>query len=325
MSARTEWAVRAPSSLALTVTEAKTAAENVLALTLRCADGQPLPEWQPGAHIDVHLGNGLTRQYSLCGDPDNLDEWQIAVLKDAAGRGGSLYVHDTLRTRSRLCVSGPRNNFSLVDADDYLFIAGGIGITPILPMMEAVSASGRPWRLIYGGRSRRSMAFLDRLEVRPPGSVFIVPQDECGLIDIEAVMGSVTPGTAVFCCGPPPLIDAVADGCSRARPQGFYRELFAAPAPAGDESGCDFEVYLARSDCTITVGERVGLLDALESAGFKVTNSCRAGICGTCLLGVLGGVPDHQDHLLSDEQRDEGRVILPCVSRSKTKRLVLDL
>ncbi|MCP4618329.1 MAG: oxidoreductase [Bradyrhizobium sp.] len=297
----------------------------VMALELVTVSGDPLPAWDAGAHIDLILPDGMTRQYSLCGDPCDTMTWRIAVLCQPDSRGGSAYVHNVLRTGDVLRVAGPRNNFALVDARSYLFIAGGIGITPILPMLKEASQRQRPWTLVYGGRTRRSMAFLDEIADYDPAKVHVVPQDEVGLIDLDHHLGIPQRGTLIYCCGPGPLIDAVEIASRSWPPASLHRERFS-PKSATENllEGC-FEVELALSGRVLTVGEDDSLLEVLEGAGYHVTNSCRAGICGTCLLKVLAGEPDHRDDLLNDEQRAANAMILPCVSRAKTKRLVLEL
>ena len=304
----------------------RTEAEGVVSLDLADCDGAALPGWEPGAHIDVLLPGGLTRHYSLCGDPDRRDAWTIGVLLEPNGRGGSRYIHDSVGVGDTLEIAGPRNNFGLVAMPRYLFVAGGIGITPILPMVRQVAAAGIPWVLVYGGRSRRSMAFLDDIARHAGGEIHLVPQDELGHPDLYRFIAADQPDTAVYCCGPGPLIDAVEARCLVARPGSLHRERFAPSQKAeAVEDGEAFEVELARSGRRITVPEGCGLLATLEAAGYAITNSCRAGICGTCLLRVLGGTPQHNDDLLSDEQRAAGNLILPCVSRSRSKLLVLDL
>src|SRR5262245_48929690 len=198
----------------LEVAERRVGADGVALLTLTDPAGHDLPGWAPGAHIDLVLPEvGLIRHYSLCGDPDEGSAWRIGVLRQPAGRGGSAYVHDALRAGSLVEVRGPRNNFPLVDAERYLFVAGGIGITPILPMLKEVDARGRPWELLYGGRSRSSMAFLD--ELRPYGNrVRVHPRDEAGALPLPSVLGMPRPDTAVYCCGPEPLLTAVEDWCA---------------------------------------------------------------------------------------------------------------
>ncbi|KKB85718.1 ferredoxin [Devosia limi DSM 17137] len=298
-------------------------ADGVLSLHLASLSGSALPRWTPGAHIDVILPNGLVRQYSLCGDPD-LATWRIGVLREPASRGGSKCIHDEMAVGDRIQLAGPRNNFKLVDAERYLFIAGGIGITPILAMIRQVAAAGLPWTLLYGGRTRSSMAFLDEIAGFAGGDVHIAPQDECGLLDLQRFLGQQQQGMAVFCCGPGPLIDAVEDKCRTWMPGSLHRERFAPsnrpPLPKGA-----FEVELARSRQRLTVPAHRSLLAVLQEAGHSVTHSCTAGICGTCLVKVLAGVPQHNDDVLSDEEREAGGVMLVCVSRSDSELLVLDL
>jgi ferredoxin-NADP reductase len=309
----------------LTIAELGIAAEGVVSLELRAPDGSDLPVWQPGAHIDVLLPNGIVRQYSLCGDPAERDCWRLGVLREPSSRGGSRCIHEELRPGASITVSGPRNNFGLVEADRYLFVAGGIGITPILPMIRAVAARGKPWTLLYGGRSRRSMAFLDEIADLGGDDVHIVPQDEFGLLDLQRFLGRHRPDTVVYCCGPAPLIDAVEAKCQTWRAGALHLERFAPSAKAAGKEQGSFEVELARSGRRLVIPPYRGILDILEENGCKVTNSCRAGICGTCLVKVLSGVPEHNDDVLSIEDQKAGDVMLVCVSRSKSDLLVLDL
>ncbi len=308
------------------VVERRPEADGVVSLHLAACDGGVLPDWEPGAHIDLVLPGGLTRQYSLCGDPARRDVWTIGVLLGPNSRGGSRFIHGNLAAGDTLTIAGPRNNFGLVDMARYLFIAGGIGITPILPMVRRAAAAGAPWVLVYGGRTRRSMAFIEDIGRHAGGEVHLVPQDEMGHPDLPRFLAGHQPDMAVYCCGPGPLIDAVEARCLMARPASLHRERFA-PSTKTEAVGDDdaFEVELARSGRRITVPEGCGLLATLEEAGYAITNSCRAGICGTCLLRVIDGTPQHNDDLLSDEQRAAGNLILPCVSRSRSKLLVLDL
>ncbi|MFD5628241.1 PDR/VanB family oxidoreductase [Streptomyces sp. NPDC127072] len=301
----------------LVVARMELAAENVVALTLRHPLGGQLPGWEPGAHIDVLLGPGLERQYSLCGDPADRHTWRIAVLREPAGRGGSAHVHAELSEGDKVRVRGPRNNFALQAAPRYRFVAGGIGITPILPMLAAAEAAGAQWTLLYGGRTRGSMAFTGEL-ARYGDRVTIAPQDETGLLDLTALDA---PGTLVYCCGPGPLLDAVEERC----PPALLRvERF---QPKVQESGPDgeFEVELSRSGRTLTVPAGVSVLDTVRAAGVEVLYSCTEGTCGTCETDVLEGVPDHRDSVLDAEEREAGETMLICVSRCRGKRLVLDL
>ncbi|WP_406175713.1 PDR/VanB family oxidoreductase [Streptomyces sp. NBC_00996] len=298
----------------------ESAADGVLALTLRHPLGEELPSWEPGAHIDVVLGPGLERQYSLCGDPSDRRAWRIAVLREPDGRGGSSYVHEQLGQGDKVRVRGPRNHFGLRPAPRYRFIAGGIGITPILPMLAAAEAAGAEWTLLYGGRSRRSMAFAEELS-RYGDRVRIAPQDETGLLDLASVLAEVPEDTLVYCCGPGPLLDAVEEAC----PSGLLHvERF---QPKVQESGPDgeFEVVLERAGRTLTVPAGISVLDTVRAAGVEVLYSCTEGTCGTCETDVLEGTPDHRDSVLTDEEREAGETMLICVSRCLGKRLVLDL
>jgi ferredoxin-NADP reductase len=300
--------------------------EGVISVHLRALDGGDLPVWQAGAHVDLRLPGIITRQYSLSGSPTDRTTWRISVLREAAGKGGSQAVHETLRPGDVVEVVGPRNNFPLVAGADYLFIAGGIGITPMLPMSEAVAASGASWQLLYGGRTRSSMAFLPELE-RHGDAVRVQPQDEVGLLDLGALLDEPRDGTLVYCCGPEPLLAAVEERCASWAPGSLHLERFKprAQAPVDPDAESDFEVVLEQSGVTVTVPAGMSVLEALEDNGIEPLNSCREGICGTCETKVLAGVPDHRDSLLSDEERAANDTMMICVGRALCDRLVLDL
>ncbi|GAA2634485.1 PDR/VanB family oxidoreductase [Streptomyces vastus] len=299
-------------------------ADGVVSLTLRRPDGRALPSWTPGAHLELLLDGGLIRQYSLCGDPAEPDAWRIAVLREPQGRGGSAYVHDHLPQGTAVRVRGPRNNFPLRPAPRHLFIAGGVGITPVLPMVEAAEAAGADWRLLYGGRTRTSMAFLDRL--MPYGDrVLLRPQDEYGLLDLGAFLGAPEEGTLVHACGPEPLLRAAQEQCADWPAGTLGIERFAPVQAAEARPAAAFEVVLARAGLTLTVPPDRSVLESLEQAGVDVDFSCREGTCGTCETDVLDGTPDHRDSLLSEDERAAGDTMLICVSRSCGPRLVLDL
>jgi ferredoxin-NADP reductase len=303
------------------VAERRDLASGVVGLDLVAADGAALPEWAPGAHIDLHLPGGLVRQYSLCGDPDDRRRWQVAVLREPDGRGGSACVHDKLAVGDELTVTGPRNHFPLADAADYVFIAGGIGITPILPMLATTERAGRRWRLTYGGRTRASMAFRDEL-ARYGARVRITPQEEYGLLDLDVVLAGIGPETAVYCCGPEGLLQAVEARCPA---ELLHVERFAPRAADADAVDDDFEVVLAGSDRVVLVPAGCSILAALEAAGVDVLSSCHEGTCGTCETAVLDGIPDHRDSVLSRAEQAAGDVMMICVSRSASRQLVLDL
>ena len=300
-------------------------AEGVVALTLKTLDGAPLPEWAPGAHVDLVLGDGVpNRQYSLCGDVNDRSAYRLGILRDAGGGGGSRHVHDRLAAGDVVRVRGPRNNFALVPSPRYLFIAGGIGITPILPMIAAAEAAGADWRLVYGGRTRASMAFLDELAAHGD-RVSVCPQDETGLLDLATLLGTPEPDTLVYCCGPEPLLAAVEARCAGWPSSALHLERFAARPMGAPVRAEAFDVELARSGLTLTVPPELSILDVVEAAGVGVLSSCAEGTCGTCETTVLDGRPDHRDSVLTAAEQGSNSCMLICVSRSCTDRLVLDL
>jgi ferredoxin-NADP reductase len=299
-------------------------ADDVARLVLRHPDGYELPAWAPGAHVDLVLADGLVRQYSLCGDPDDLSTLHVAVLREEAGRGGSQHVHDELGEGDVVHVRGPRNHFPLVQADRYLFIAGGIGITPILPMIAQVEASGADWRLVYGGRTRSSMAFQAELQDRYPGKVVIHPQDEVGLLDLPTLLADLG-ATAVYCCGPEGLLAAVEERCASLPKGTLHVERFAPKDGAADGPRESFEVELAQTGTILTVPADRSVLDVVEDSGIQVLSSCQEGTCGTCETTVLSGIPDHRDSVLTDDEQAANDTMMICVSRSCSPRLVLDL
>jgi len=309
----------------LVVARRETVAADVVALTLADPAGGALPGWTPGAHIDLVLEGALTRQYSLCGPLRDRSSFRIAALLAADGGGGSKFVHESLKEGFRVRVRGPRNHFPLIDAPRYLFIAGGIGITPLLPMIESADRRGVPWTLHYGGRQRPSMAFLDEL-ARYGDAVRTWPQDERGLLDLPAILGDPRPDTLVYCCGPEALLSAVEAQCAAWRPGALHTERFTAkpvePAPGGDTA---FELVLQRSGITTVVPARKTVLEIVEEKGLSVLSSCRVGTCGTCEQEVVEGEIDHRDSVLTEEEREAGEYMMICVSRCRSERLVLDL
>jgi ferredoxin-NADP reductase len=305
----------------LQVTAREDLAEGVVGLTLR-GEGD-LPAWEPGAHVDLSLGNGLVRPYSLCGDPAVRDAWRLAVLREPSGRGGSAYVHDELRVGDRVPVTGPRNNFPLVPSPRYLFIAGGIGITPIRPMVAVAAAAGADWQLVYGGRRRASMAFRDELSALGD-RVDLRPQDEYGLLDLESLLGVLSPDTFVYCCGPEPLLEAVEKHCGSWPPGTLHVERFTAPE-TDTSADAELEVELAATGTVVRVPAGTSILQAVRDAGVQALSSCEEGTCGTCETTVLSGVPDHRDSVLTGPERETCDFMMICVSRARTPKLVLDL
>ena len=308
------------------VTALRLEAEGVVSLELQAPDRAALPAWGPGAHVDLLLPSGTLRQYSLCGDPDDRRRLRLAVLLEPQGRGGSREVHQ-LRCGQRLQVRGPRNAFVLAPAPAYQFVAGGIGITPILAMARAAQRAGVPWRLVYGGRSRASMAFVDELHRLGGDAVTLVQADEQGPLDLQRLVATAAQGVPTYACGPGGLLDALGS-CFAAAGLGaqLHVERFAPPAPPRPAAGtAPLQVRLARSGTVVPVLPEQSILAALRSAGHTVPSSCEQGICGQCETRVLDGVPEHHDQLLTDGERARGDVMMLCVSRACTPTLTLDL
>ncbi|WP_345562339.1 PDR/VanB family oxidoreductase [Streptomyces plumbiresistens] len=313
------------STATLTVSAKEEVAEGVVSLALAHPDGTRLPDWTPGSHIDLVLPDGTTRQYSLCGDRWDAHTYRIAVLREPAGRGGSAYLHDRVRPGDRVGVGGPRNHFPLVPSEKYLFVAGGIGITPLLPMVRQAELLGVDWQLLYGGRTRSSMAFSEKLTAAYGEKVHVVPQDELGLLDLAAWLCTPCPDTKVYCCGPAPLLAAVEAVCAAWPPYALRTERFTAATQTPPVRNTPFEVELRRTGRTVTVTPDVSVLEAVRGAGVDVLSSCEQGTCGTCLTPVLDGEPNHRDSILADHERAANDCMFLCVSRSCGDRIVLDL
>src|SRR6201993_135616 len=264
----------------LTVRRRSTPAEGVMVLDLAHPENEDLPRWEPGAHIDLMLEDGLTRQYSLCGDPQDSSVWRVGVLLDPNSRGGSRFVHDNLNEGAIVRVRGPRNHFPLIDAPHYRFIAGGIGITPIVAMIEAVQQAGNDWTLLYGGRTRVSMAFAADLAERYPERVTLWPQDERGLLDLESLLKDPEETTLVYCCGPEALLTAVEQQCAHWPPGILHIERFAAKTPTAEEAAealKSFEVVCHRSGVTLEGTSDMSILEVLEEANVPAMGSCYEG------------------------------------------------
>ncbi|MER5312114.1 PDR/VanB family oxidoreductase [Streptomyces sp. NPDC002773] len=300
------------------VTGRATPAEGVVELRL---EGRGLPAWQPGAHVDLVLPSGLVRQYSLCGDPADPTAYTVAtrlIDERQGGLGGSREVHEQLHVGVQIEIRGPRNRFPLIAAPAYVFVAGGIGITPVLPMLRAAEAAGADWRLVYCGRSRATLPYLAEIEALGGGDrVTVVPEDESGYPDL-GFLAHTPAETLVYCCGPDGLMDAVAAAMPEGRAP--LLERFSAAATTG---GTAFELELRRSGRTVKVAADQSVLAAVRAEVPGLMYSCRQGFCGTCRQRVLEGEVDHRDELLTDAERDDSMLI--CVSRCAGKRLVLDL
>lgn len=300
-------------------------ADGVVRLTLGRPDRGELPTWEPGAHVDLHLGEpSMIRQYSLCSKPAERDRYQVAVLREPDSRGGSSYVHDRLAVGDRLVVGLPRNHFAQIQAKRYIFVAGGIGITPILPMIEFARQAGADWTLLYGGRTAGSMAFTEELAAAGQQRVFLRPQDEYGLLDLSGLLAEPTPDTAIYCCGPEPLLKAVEEHCTSWPTGSLQVERFAPADGTLDGSTTEFDVEFSQSGVTLTIPAERSIIEVAEEAGIPVIYNCEEGTCGVCETPVLDGEPDHRDSVLTEQERRTGSCMMICVSRARSARLVLD-
>jgi ferredoxin-NADP reductase len=306
----------------LLVRDMRWEAQDVVSLTLEHPTGQPLPAWNAGAHIDLHVKDVGTAQYSLCGRSD-ASSWKVAVLHQPAGKGVSNFVHQRLRPGHLVDVSGPRNHFGLQAAREYLFIAGGIGITPILAMIREADLAGVPWRLAYGGRARKAMAFWDDLEHR--ASVELFPEDQVGQLPVRKLLEQAGPAIGVYCCGPEGLLQAVLAGCTEARLPSPHFERFNPVVSGSSEPTHGFVVNLARSGISLNVSPNESIADVLDAHGVFVPTSCREGICGSCETRVVSGEIDHRDSILGDAEKRCGETMMICVSRAKRESITLDI
>jgi ferredoxin-NADP reductase len=299
-------------------------ADGVVSLVLREVSGAALPTWAPGAHVDLVIDGAPTRQFSLCGDPADATAYRLGVLREAASEGGSRYVHDVLREGEEVGIQGPRNHFRFVPAPRYIFLAGGIGITPLLPMIAAANTAGADWRLVYGGRRRSSMAFLD--DVLAYGArVAIRAREETGRMDLGEILGTPEEDTLVYACGPESLLEDI-EQRMEAWPHGALRvERFSARPLTEPERAGAFEIVLHQSGRTLIVPPDRSILSIVEEAGVPVLSSCAHGTCGTCETALLEGLPDHRDSVLNDDERASNEMMMICISRAASDRLVLDL
>ena len=317
----------------LVVTRLSLEAQDIIGIELRDPHGKPLPPFTAGAHVDIHLPHSVVRQYSLSNAPSERDRYCLGVAHATASRGGSSYVHRDLRIGQRVGVDEPRNLFGLsVGTTRHRFVAGGIGITPIRSMIFECEARGMEWRLFYAVRNRSRAAYLDDLLALDPARVHLHADDEHGgkPLDVAQALSDVGTDEHVYCCGPSPLMDGVAN---YARSSGWqartHFERFGAPvvvsggsAPSADTP---FTVRLARRGVDLQVPVGKSILSVLEDNGVSVPSSCREGLCRTCEVPVLAGAPGHRDYVLSDSEREGNRSIMICVSRSCSNELVLDL
>ncbi|MGH3772788.1 MAG: PDR/VanB family oxidoreductase [Pseudonocardiaceae bacterium] len=312
---------RVDRDLRLVVDEIRVEARDVRSFRLAAVGGAELPRWQPGSHLDVLLPSGRRRQYSLCGDPADRGSYRIAVRRIAGGAGGSRELHESVGIGGTLTGRGPRNAFPYVRAAGYLFIAGGIGITPILPMVKQAAAGAAPWRLVYTGRSREAMPFLDEITALDPARVWVRPYDQYGFPTSGAELLEYAPaGATVYCCAPATMIADVRRDLAASAAVAVHFERFSALPVVG---GAPFEIALRRGNRVLTVPADRSALDVIRQVVPSIAYSCQQGFCGTCRTRVISGEIDHRDRVLTDRERADTMTI--CVSRSRGGRIVIDL
>ncbi|WDD93139.1 PDR/VanB family oxidoreductase [Burkholderia sp. FERM BP-3421] len=307
------------------------AAQDIRCFRVSRVDGRPFDAYEPGAHIDVTAPSGVTRQYSLCGDPDERGSYLFAVKKEARSRGGSRSLHDDATIGAELSISAPRNLFRLAaSASEHVLIAAGIGITPLLSMAYALHRRGARHRLHYFARSREHAAFVDALSAEPFAShvtFHYAVEPDALAARLGRCVDAIDAEAHVYTCGPGPFMDAVVAAAATRLPEdSIHLERFAAePAASGADAADGFEVRLQRSGRTVRVAPDTSIVDALAQIGIEVDTSCGEGVCGTCMVSVVDGEPDHRDHCLSKAERASNTVICCCVSRARSPVLVLDL
>ncbi len=288
-------------------------------------DGRPLPGYEPGAHIDVHLPNGLVRNYSLILAAPEPSRYAVGIKRDPASRGGSRFVHDDLHVGTTLKIGGPRNNFRLhEDAAPTVLIAGGIGITPIWCMMQRLSAQGRPWQLHYACRSREDMAFRHELEAMPQATLHFDDESGGQFLDVAAIVAAAPKDAHLYCCGPAPMLQAFEAATQDWPRERVHVEYFTTKELPPTKKG-GFTVELARSGVEYFIPEGETILNVLLDAGIDIDYSCELGICGACEQRVISGIPEHRNSILSEEEQAENKRVMICCAGCKTERLVLDL
>lgn len=313
------------------VTAAETIAEGIRLLKLAPRDGSMLPVWEPGSHIDLHLGPGIIRQYSLCGSYRDTSTYEVAVKREAASRGGSKFVHESLSVGSELSISAPRNLFPMHrEARRSLLVAGGIGITPIISMARLLRDRGQPFDLLYFARSEAHAAFRDELSgAALDGSCQLLFGQERDAVEATLVnaLGNRRDDCHLYLCGPQPFMDTVRMVAARHGwpDDAVHLEYFAATPASGAELETSFDLKLARSNKTFTVPPGKTIVDVLREHGTDVETSCEQGVCGTCVVKVLDGCPDHRDCFLTSQEQASGNCMAICVSRSRSTLLVVDL
>lgn len=300
-------------------------AAGIVSIELRAPDGAELPAFEAGAHIDLHLPNGIVRSYSLSNSPRERERYVLGVLNDRDSRGGSRYVHEQLKVGDTIPVSAPRNHFPLdLSAPHTVLIAGGIGITPLYCMFHHLRSLGKSVELLYCARSRSEAAYCDKL-LALEGVQLHVDQEQGGPPDLRAYLDSKAADAHFYCCGPAPMLNAFEQLCEQLGLPNVHIERFSSDGQAAPAQDGAYVAFLARTQQSVTVPAGQSLLDALLGAGIDIDNSCRDGVCGSCETRVIEGTPDHRDSFLSKAEHAANKSMIVCVSGCKGERLVLDL
>ena len=319
---------RAGALIEVALTDITAVARDTNLYTFARPDGGALPAYKPGAHIDIHIPNGLVRQFSLLNPADNPQSYVVGIKRDAQSRGGSRYIFDEMRVGHTVKISAPRNNFPLVEnAEHVVLVAGGIGITPIWCMAQQLAAQNRSWKLYYSCRSRADMAFLDTLEKCAPESVHLHFDDEADgkFLDLTSVFATAPQNAHFYCCGPNPMLKAFEAAAASHPSSNVHVEYFTPKEEAASGTLGGFWVELARSGEEYFIPEGRKILEVLYEAGIDVDYSCELGICGECVTRVISGIPEHHDSVLSEEEQASNEKVMICCAGCKSERLVLDM
>jgi tetrachlorobenzoquinone reductase len=319
-------AAQAPGGLIdVRLTAIRYVARDTSLFEFQSVDGSPLPAYEPGAHIDLHLPSGLLRNYSLTVAEPEPSTYTVGIKRDPASRGGSRYLHEELQVGATLKIGGPRNNFCLdEDAAHTVLFAGGIGITPIWCMVQRLSRLGHDWQLHYACRSRDDMAFRETLGTMPQAALHFDDESGGQFLDVAAIVAAAPRNAHLYCCGPAPMLQAF-EAATKDWPREQVHIEYFSPKEQGPAKNGGFTVELARSGVEYFIPEGETILNVLLDAGIDIDYSCELGICGACEQRVISGIPEHRDSILSEEEQSENKRVMICCAGCKSERLVLDL
>jgi tetrachlorobenzoquinone reductase len=298
--------------------------DTITAIELRSPDGELLPPFEAGSHIDLHLPSGLMRSYSLVNPQSERHRYLLGVARAKDGRGGSSYVHERLRVGDVLDVESPRNLFRLHESEaPAVLIGGGIGITPLISMAARLTRLGRDWTLNYAVRTRSEAAFLPILETYGTRVTLHCDDERGGVLNLKVIIRSAAAGAHFYCCGPAPMMRAFDDLTKTIQPERIHVEHFSPPNEVAVEN--QYVVELAKAGKTFVVPRGQTILETLTNAGFDLPHSCQQGICGACETRVIAGIPDHRDAVLSPAERAANQTMMICCSGSRSEKLILDI